>query len=103
MPQQKPYWQPYWWRLLHQDDRTPDWVPLGPPSAVPNAALSTTSLDAWAEALLAEAVEELEDLRGRLLLECYDRPDGTDPVLARGAALTGPAAARPSRGSAAPR
>ena len=81
----KPYWQPYWWRLLFRADGDPEWAPLGPPplTQVPNSALKETSLEAWADALLEQAPGELDDLRGELRLECYDVPepaDGTPPV-----------------------
>ncbi|KQV04720.1 MULTISPECIES: hypothetical protein [unclassified Kitasatospora] len=81
----KPYWQPYWWRLLFRADGEPGWQVMGPEpvSEVPNDALKTASLEAWAHALLAEAPYELDDLRGDLLLECYAEPapaDGTPPV-----------------------
>jgi hypothetical protein len=43
----KPYWQPYWWRLLFRADGEPGWDVLGPKpfSPVPSDALKKTSLD----------------------------------------------------------
>ncbi len=91
----KPYWQPYWYQLLFRADREPTWTAMGPPpflTRVPNAALKKASLEEWASALLEDAEHELTDLRGDLLLECYDEPapaDGTPPVYSRRIRLPG--------------
>lgn len=95
----KPYWQPYWWRLLYRADGASEWSPMGrePLSQVPNGALKNASLEAWAHALLAEAPHELDDLRGELLLECYEEPAPaahTRPVYSRQVRLPGPSVAR---------
>ncbi|WP_104814720.1 hypothetical protein [Kitasatospora sp. MMS16-BH015] len=100
----KPHWQPYWWRLLYRADGEPDFTALGPDplSRVPNEALKNTPLEAWADALLADAPTELEDLRGDLLLECHTEPApaaGTPPVYSRQVRLTGPD--RPAQSTAA--
>jgi hypothetical protein len=83
----KPYWQPYWYRLrIRTDDESwAGWQGLGGPEfkQVPNVALRDSSLQAWAAAFLAEAQSELDDLRGELLIECYDESApaaGTEPV-----------------------
>ncbi|MET8978027.1 hypothetical protein ABZX85_20680 [Streptomyces sp. NPDC004539] len=93
----KPYWQPYWWRLLFRADGEPVFRAMGPEpfQQVSNRALKNGSLEAWAEALLAEAPGELEDLRGDLILECYTEPapaEGTPPVYSRRIRLPGSAA-----------
>ncbi|WP_371516427.1 hypothetical protein [Kitasatospora sp. NBC_01300] len=85
LQRKKPYWQPYWWRLMFRSDTTPEWVAMdrGPLSPISNHALKTMSIEAWADALLEEALHELEDLRGDLRVECYEEPvltDGTPPV-----------------------
>ncbi|MFD8595036.1 hypothetical protein ACFV1L_08550 [Kitasatospora sp. NPDC059646] len=91
----KPYWQPYWWRLLFRADGSSEWAVMGPGPLhrVPNDALRSSSLAAWARALLEEAPGELDDLCGELLLECYEEPDpagGTPPVLSARTRLPGP-------------
>jgi hypothetical protein len=46
-------------------------------------ALRDSSPEAWAAAFLSEARSELDDLRGELLIECYDEASpaaGTAPV-----------------------
>lgn len=90
----KPYWQRYWWRLSFREDGGTQWSPMdsGPLSQVPNTALATTTLEAWVAALLAEAPDELDDLRGELLLECYETPTAdTPPVYSRRVHLPGSA------------
>lgn len=92
----KPYWQPYWWRMLYRAEGAPEWSPMdsGPLGQVPNSALKDTSLEAWAHALLVEASHELDDLRGELLLECYEEAAlavGTRPVHSCRLRLPGPA------------
>jgi hypothetical protein len=82
---EKPYWQPCWWRLLLRADGAPEWVVMGPQpmSQVPNDALTRATLEAWARVLLEEAPGDFDDLRGDLLIECYDEPApaaGTPPV-----------------------
>ncbi|MFJ9612084.1 hypothetical protein ACIRS1_37700 [Kitasatospora sp. NPDC101176] len=99
----KPYWQPSWYRLLFRADGGSGWEVMGPPpvSRVPNAALANGSLEAWVQALLAGAVEELDDLRGELLIECFDGPEpaeGAQPVHSARIRLPGPTA-----GPSAPR
>ncbi|MFE7594680.1 hypothetical protein ACFU6K_35275 [Kitasatospora sp. NPDC057512] len=89
-----PHWQPYWWRLLFRADGEPEFTVIGPGpiSRVPNDALKNASLEAWADALLADAPDELDDLRGDLLLECYTEPApaaDTPPVHARQVRLPG--------------
>ncbi|MEV1068773.1 hypothetical protein [Streptomyces sp. NPDC050263] len=84
----KPYFQPYWWRLRFRADGEPEWhlMDSGPLIQVPNEALKNASLEVWANALLEEAPYELEDMRGDLLLECYEEPapaDGTPPIYSR--------------------
>ncbi|EDY44037.1 hypothetical protein [Streptomyces sp. SPB074] len=91
---EKPYWQPYWWRLLFRADGEPGWTVMGPGefSQVPNNALKDASLELWANALLEDSPDELDDLRGDLLLECYTEPapaDGTPPVYSRQVRLPG--------------
>lgn len=83
----KPYWQPYWYRVRIRTDDEPwaGWHGLGGPefAPVPNMALRDSSLEAWAAAFLEEARSELDDLRGDLLLECFDEPApgaDTEPV-----------------------
>ncbi|MFD2689243.1 hypothetical protein ACFS5L_31075 [Streptomyces phyllanthi] len=61
------------------------WQGLGGPefSRVPNGALQDSSLEVWAAAFLQEALSELDDLRGDLLIECYEGPApsaGAEPV-----------------------
>ncbi|MGW3498022.1 hypothetical protein [Streptomyces sp. NPDC001020] len=90
----KPYWQPYWWRLLFRADGSSGWEVMGPKPVhqVPNDALKNASLEAWAHALLEEAPNELGDLCGDLLLECYEEPaptEGTPPVYSRQIRLPG--------------
>ncbi|MFJ8113401.1 hypothetical protein [Streptomyces sp. NPDC096132] len=74
----KPYWQPYWYRLRIRTASEPwaGWQGLGGPkfSQVPNVALRDSSLEAWVTAFLQEARSELDDLRGDLLIECYEEP-----------------------------
>ncbi|MGV9298135.1 hypothetical protein [Amycolatopsis sp. NPDC003676] len=84
------YWQPYWWRLSFRADGEPGWAVLGPGefSQVPNDALKNGSLEAWADALLEEAPDELDNLRGDLLLECFPEP-GAAPVYSREVRLSG--------------
>lgn len=98
----KPYWQAYWWRLSYREDGASPWSPMGrePLSQVPNAALKDATLEAWAHALLAEAPHELDDLRGELLLQCYDEPTpaaDTPPVYSCRIRLPGSALGRPAR------
>ncbi|CAM5253181.1 putative protein OS=Streptomyces aurantiogriseus OX=66870 GN=GCM10010251_62330 PE=4 SV=1 [Streptomyces aurantiogriseus] len=83
----KPCRQPYWYRLRIRTAAEPwaGWKGLGGPEfrQVPHGALRDSSLEAWATAFLQEARSELDDLRGDLLIECYDRPApgvGTEPV-----------------------
>ncbi|MFJ4784598.1 hypothetical protein [Streptomyces sp. NPDC088794] len=83
----KAYWQSYWYRLRFRADseQWAGWQGLGGPefSQVPNKVLVDSSLEAWATALLQEARFELEDLRGDLLIECFEEPApsaGTEPV-----------------------
>jgi hypothetical protein len=83
----KPYWQPYWYRLRIRTAAEPwaGWQALGGPefSQVPNAALRDSSLEAWVTDFLQEARSELDDLRGVLLIECFQEPApsvGTEPV-----------------------
>ncbi|WP_052850367.1 hypothetical protein [Streptomyces avicenniae] len=88
-------WTPYWWRLTHRDAGGSPWLPMGPGplTPVPNQALATGTLADWAAELLAGAVDELDDLRGELRLECFDHPmpaPDSAPVLTRTAGLTGP-------------
>jgi hypothetical protein len=90
----KPYWQAYWWRLLFRADGEPGFTVVGPQpvSQVPNDALKNASLDVWAKALLEDSPDELDDLRGDLLLECYTEPapaEGTPPVYSRQVRLPG--------------
>ncbi|KIQ65729.1 hypothetical protein TR51_18340 [Kitasatospora griseola] len=57
----------------------------GPLDRVPGKALRTVSLEAWARARLADAAQELDDLRGELLFECHEVPapgPGARPVFA---------------------
>ncbi|MFD4400928.1 hypothetical protein [Kitasatospora sp. NPDC058478] len=94
MQRKKPYWQPYWWRLMFRSDVAPEWEPMdrGPLTPVSNHALTTMSIEAWADGLLEEALHELEDLRGDLRIECYEEPvltDGTPPVYSRQGRLPG--------------
>ncbi|MFI9161018.1 hypothetical protein [Kitasatospora aureofaciens] len=98
----KPYWQPYWWRLLFREDGSSGWEVIGPEPVdqVPNDALKNASLEAWAHALLEEALDELEDLRGDLLLECYAErfpAEGTPPVYSRRIRLPGYTLTSPRR------
>lgn len=83
----KPHWQPYWYRVRVRldDEQWAGWQGLGGPefSQVSNVALRDSSLEAWATAFLEEARSELDDLRGDLLLECFDEPTpgaDTEPV-----------------------
>ncbi|WP_105971399.1 hypothetical protein [Streptomyces geranii] len=83
----KPYWQPYWYRVRIRvaQEQWLGWQGLGGPefNQVSNAALRDSSLEAWATRFLAEARDELEDLRGELLLECFTEPTpapDTEPV-----------------------
>ena len=91
----RPYWQPYWWRLLFRADGEPGFTVVGPNpvSQVPNDALkNASSLEVWANALLEDSPDELDDLRGHLLLECYTEPapaEGTPPVYSRQVRLPG--------------
>ncbi len=90
----KPFWQPYWWRLLFRADGEPEFTVMGPGplSQVPNDALRNASLEVWANALLEDAPDELDDLRGDLLLECHTEPapaEGTPPVYSRQVRLPG--------------
>lgn len=91
----RPYWQAYWWRLRFRADGGPGWVAVGSGefARVPDAALREASLDRWADALLAQAPGELDDVRGDLLLECFAQPDpaaGAVPVYSRRVRLPGP-------------
>ncbi|MFI2206716.1 hypothetical protein ACH47Z_39540 [Streptomyces sp. NPDC020192] len=90
----KTSWQPYWWRLLFRADGEPEFTVLGPKPVgqVPNDALKNASLEVWADALLEDSPDELDDLRGDLLLECYTEPapaEGTLPVYSRQVRLPG--------------
>lgn len=83
----KPCLQSYWYRLRMRTDGEPwaGWQGLGGPefSGFPNVALRDSSLEAWAAAFLTEVRSELDDLRGELLIACYDEPSpaaGTEPV-----------------------
>ncbi|MGW3182166.1 hypothetical protein ACWDD9_23100 [Kitasatospora sp. NPDC001119] len=92
----RPYWQPYWWRLRFRADGESEFAVLGPGPVgrVPNDALRNVPLEVWADALLEEAPDELDDLRGDLLLECFTEPaptEGTPPVYSRQVRLPGPA------------
>lgn len=84
----QPYWQNYWYDLLFRCERTPSFEPIGPggPRQVPNTWPATRSLDEFADWVLAEAVEDLDDLRGELRMLVYTEatpgPD-TEPVLVR--------------------
>lgn len=93
----KPYWQSYWYRVrIRTDDQhSAGWHGLGGPefSQVPNVALRDSTLEAWAAAFLEEARTELDDLRGDLLIECFDEPApaaGTEPVHSAQVTIQGP-------------
>ncbi|MFI8754376.1 hypothetical protein ACIGZH_12630 [Streptomyces sp. NPDC058319] len=54
--------------------------------------MKDATVDVWADALLEGSPDELDDLRGELLLECYTEPapaDGTLPVYSRRVRLPG--------------
>ncbi|MFH8221972.1 hypothetical protein ACH4C2_23340 [Streptomyces sp. NPDC018057] len=90
----EPYWQPHWWRLLFRAEGEPGWTVMGPGEfrQVPNQASRSATVGVWADALLEGSADELDDLRGELLVECYTEPapaDGTPPVYSRHARLPG--------------
>lgn len=98
------YWQPYWWRLRFRADDEREWSVMGPITRVPNAALGA-GIEAWASSLLREAEDELDDLRGDLLLECFDGPapaDGTPPAYSAETRIAGRATPSTGDGVRAP-
>lgn len=83
-----PYWQNYWYDLRLRGEGTASFEPLRPggPQQVPNRSLAAGSVDEFVDALLADAVDELDDLHGELQALVYAEagpgPD-TEPVLVR--------------------
>lgn len=79
-------WQEYWYVVEVSESGV--FEPLGPPRQVPNVALPDSTLEAFVDALLADGVAELDDLRGELRVRVFETPAAdTEPVLARVAEL----------------
>lgn len=92
----KPYWQNYWYDLHFRHEREPAFSPLGPGPLrqVANTTLLTTSISDFADRILAEGADELDDLRGELRVLIYTEPvppPGTEPAITRTIELAGPA------------
>ncbi len=90
----QPYWQNYWYHLRFRGEGTPSFEPLGPggPEQVSNKWLATRSVDEFVDWFLAEAVDELDSLRGELRMLVYSEAapgPGTEPVLVRTVELPG--------------
>ena len=95
MRKPKPYWQEYWFDVDFRDVGSSVFERLGrePPGRVPNTVLRDSSLEAFADALLEDGVDELSDLTGELRVRVFDVPTpgpDTEPVLVRTAVLARP-------------
>jgi|GEM_PF-6267763 len=88
-------WRPCWWRLSIRTERDYHFSPTGPGlRPVPNRVIAAGETDAWAQSMLLDADDSLDDFRGEVRMEIFDSPDGSHLVRVYDGLLTGGAIAR---------